>query len=198
MRSSLKASLIAASLAVAAAAAAQTASAPRADAACPGRGDCNQPHHRGGNRQARHQAMTPEQHMARFDSMATQQAQTLQITAAQRPLWDAYVQTKKNMLTAKQQDMQRQDQDFARMPADERAELRARHLETAAQHARQIAGSTKALRNALTPEQRTKFDQMAMHGGGKHRFFGGAHHGKRGMPRAAMPANTPASSAGKR
>lgn len=192
-KTSLKASFVAASLAVAAVAAAQSASAPRAAAPCPGQGDCTQPH-RGGNRQTRPQAMTPEQHLARFDSMAAQQAQTLKITAAQRPLWDAYVQTKKNMLSAKQQDMQRQD--LAHMPADERAELRARHLETAAQQARQIASSTKALRNALTPEQRTQFDQMPMHG--KHRFFGGRHHGKRGMPRAAMPANTPASSAGKR
>lgn len=53
------------------------------------------------------------------------------------------------------------------MAADERAERRARYLEAAAQHARQIANSTKALRDELTPEQRNRFDRMSLrHGQG--------------------------------
>ena len=148
MRSYFKASFVAVGLAAAVAAAAQPASAPRAaaPATCVGN-NCSGPH-AGGMRQARPRAMTPEQHAARFDSIAAQQAQSLQITAAQRPLWDAYVQAKKNMFTARPTDAQRQD--FARMTADERAEARVRHLEVATQHARQVANSTKALRNALT------------------------------------------------
>ena len=188
MRSYFKASFVAVGLAAAVAAAAQPASAPRAaaPATCVGN-NCSGPN-AGGMRQARPRAMTPEQHAARFDSIATQQAQNLQITAAQRPLWDAYVQSKKNMFTARPTDAQRQD--FARMTADERAEARVRHLEVATQHARQVANSTKALRNALTPEQRTRFDQMAMTG--KH-FGQGGRSGKRGGGmRQGAPGNVQA------
>ena len=188
MRSYFKASFVAVGLAAAVAAAAQPASAPRAaaPATCVGN-NCSGPH-AGGMRQARPRAMTPEQHAARFDSIAAQQAQSLQITAAQRHLWDAYVQAKKNMFTARPTDAQRQD--FARMTADERAEARVRHLEVATQHARQVANSTKALRNALTPEQRTRFDQMAMTG--KH-FGQGGRSGKRGGGmRQGAPGNVQA------
>jgi hypothetical protein len=188
MRSYFKASFVAVGLAAAVAAAAQPASAPRAaaPATCVGN-NCSGPN-AGGMRQARPRAMTPEQHAARFDSIAAQQAQNLQITATQRPLWDAYVQSKKNMFTARPTDAQRQD--FARMTADERAEARVRHLEVATQHARQVANSTKALRNALTPEQRTRFDQMAMTG--KH-FGQGGRSGKRGGGmRQGAPGNVQA------
>ena len=188
MRSYFKASFVAVGLAAAVAAAAQPASAPRAaaPATCVGN-NCSGPN-AGGMRQARPRAMTPEQHAARFDSIAAQQAQNLQITATQRALWDAYVQAKKNMFTARPTDAQRQD--FARMTADERAEARVRHLEVATQHARQVANSTKALRNALTPEQRTRFDQMAMTG--KH-FGQGGRSGKRGGGmRQGAPGNVQA------
>ena len=188
MRSYFKASFVAVGLAAAVAAAAQPASAPRAaaPATCVGN-NCSGPN-AGGMRQARPRAMTPEQHAARFDSIAAQQAQNLQITATQRPLWDAYVQSKKNMFTARPTDAQRQD--FARMTADERAEAHVRHLEVATQHARQVANSTKALRNALTPEQRTRFDQMAMTG--KH-FGQGGRSGKRGGGmRQGAPGNVQA------
>lgn len=167
MSAYFKAALIAASLATAVTVSAQPMSAASAATDCPSNADCRMGKKGHGTRHARRPTMTAEQRMARFDSMVAQQAQTLQITAAQRPQWDAYVQAKKNFFAAKQ-NMPRQN--MSQMAADERAELRARHLEAAAQQARQMANSTKALRNALTPEQRSRFDQMGMRYGKRQGF----------------------------
>ena len=160
--SSFKVSLLAAGLAAAMAVSAQPVATPgaaNAPANCP-----MQP--RGGQRGGvRRQPLTAEQLQARFDSVTTQQAQALQITAAQRPQWNAYVQAKKSMfndMAARRNTVQ--GQDFASMTAEQRADLYARHMEAAAQHSRQVANSTKTLRDVLTPEQRTRFDQMSTYG----------------------------------
>lgn len=169
LASYFKSSLIAASLATALSVAAQPiAAASAAIADCPANTDCRMGKKHHGARQARRPAMTAEQRMARFDNLAAQQAQALQITAAQRPQWDAYVQAKKNFLAAKRPDMPRQN--MKQITADERSELRARHLEAAAQQARQIANGTKALRDVLTPEQRSRFDAMGLHHGKRRAF----------------------------
>lgn len=77
--------------------------------------------------------LTAEQRMACFDSFAAQQqAQALQITAAQRALWDAYVQTRKNGFANKGPSAGFQ-QNMDHIAADKRAEWRARYLEATAQ-----------------------------------------------------------------
>lgn len=184
-----KATLVAASLAAALSVAAQPMSAASAAVAdCPANTDCRMGKQRHGARQARRSIMTAEQRMARFDSLAAQQAQALQITAAQRPQWDAYVQAKKSFFAARRPDMPRQN--MSSMAADERAELRARHLETAAQQARQLANSTKALRDVLTPEQRNHFDQMSLHHGPRH--FRSSNKRHRPMMQGVDAKQTPA------
>lgn len=188
MRFHFKAPLIAASLAASMAATAQQpqSTAPSGAATYPAYADCAMMKGSYGKRAMQRPAMTAEQRMARFDSMTAQQAQALQITAAQRPQWDAYVQAKKNFFAGKRQNMP--SQEFARMTADERADLRARHLETAAQHARQVASSTRALRETLTPEQRTRFDQMGMHHGARQTA---KHRRSQRRSRMAQDAGTP-------
>ena len=190
MRSALKMTLVAASLAAAFTASAQPASANLPAASATQSIDSPTPA-RDARRTMRRQPLTPEQRQARFDSAVAQQAQTLQITAAQRPQWDAYVQAKKSLfdnMGSQRDAMRRQDVD--RLTADQRAELRAQHMETAARHMRQIADRTKALRNALTPEQRTQFDQMSKKGP----HFGGVHgkmHRGWGSPEPAAPLTKP-------
>ncbi len=98
MRSALKMTLVAASLAAAFTASAQPGSANRPAASAPAAQSINSPTPaRNARRAMRHQPLTPEQRQARFDSTTAQQAQILKITAAQRPQWDAYVQAKKSM-----------------------------------------------------------------------------------------------------
>ena len=163
MHRSFKLSLFAAGVAAAIAVSAQPAPAPNAAAApfnCP-----IQQQWAGKTGGMRRQPLTAEQRQAQMNNMVAQQAQALQITAAQRPQWDAYVQAKKNMFNAMSTRRNAmQGQDFTRMTADQRTDLHARHMETMAQHAREIANKTKALRDVLTPEQRTRFDQMPMAG----------------------------------
>ena len=192
MRSALKMTLVAASLAAALTASAQPGPTNRPAASAPAAQSINSPTPaREARRAMRRQPLTPEQRQARFDSVTAQQAQTLQITAAQRPQWDAYMQAQKSLfdnMGSQRDAMLRQDVD--RMTADQHAELRAQHMEAAARHMRLIADRTKALRNVLTPEQRTQFDQMDQKGprfGGAH---GKMHHGW-GCRKPAAPLAKP-------
>lgn len=192
MRSALKMTLVAASLAAAFTASAQPGSANRPAASAPATQSVNSPTPaRNARRAMRHQPLTPEQRQARFDSATAQQAKILQITVVQRPQWDAYVQAKKSMfdsMGSHRDTMRRQDVD--RMTADQRTELHAQHMEAAARHMRLIADRTKALRNVLTPEQRMQFDQMCKKGP----RFGGAQgmmHRGWGNQESAAPLAKP-------
>lgn len=66
-------------------------------------------------------------------------------------------------------------------------------MEATAQHARQIANSTKALRDVLTPEQRNRFDQMSLRHGQGNAFRQNDRRGNTSMeqtqPAAAKPAH---------
>lgn len=167
MRSSFKMTLFTVGLVTALAVGAQSAAEPRPIDAPPYPPDgCVRSE--GGSRSARGlHGMTPEQHRARFDADMVQQAQALQITATQRPQWDAYVQARKAIFDDVS-SRHNKPQDFAKMTPDQRAEWHAQRMETGARHMRGIAGSIKALRGVLTAEQRARFDQrdmtMAPHG----------------------------------
>ncbi len=123
--------------------------------------------------------MTPEQRQARFDEHIAQQAQALQITAAQRPQWDAYVGAKRQAMNEmgqmREEHMKNRDA-FAKMTPDQRAEMHASRMEAMAKQMRHMAGVSKNLRDVLTPAQQTQFDQMAWGRGGMH--GGMRHHGK--------------------
>ena len=100
----------------------------------------------------RMQAMTPEQRQARIEQRIAQQEKMLQITAAQRPQWNAFVNAHKTMGAARMTDAERQQ--AATMTPDQRMKWHAQQMEARAQQMNQMAGHVKALRDVLTPEQR--------------------------------------------
>ena len=126
----------------------------------------------------RMQAMTPEQRQARMEQRIAQQEKMLQITAAQRPQWNAFVNAHKAMWSARMTDAERQQ--AATMTPDQRMKWHAQQMEVRAQQMNQMAGHVKALRDMLTPEQRTRFDQF--HQGGPM----GMGKGRMGAGRRAM------------
>lgn len=124
----------------------------------------------------RMQAMTPEQRQAHMEQRIAQQEKMLQITAAQRPQWNAFVNAHKAMWSARMTDAERQQ--AATMTPDQRMKWHAQQMEVRAQQMNQMAGHVKALRDMLTPEQRTRFDQFHQGGPmgmGKGRMGAGRH-----------------------
>ena len=138
-----------------------------------------QPGNKAMQRGPRMQAMTPEQRQARMEQRIAQQEKMLQITAAQRPQWNAFVNAHKTMGAARMTDAERQQ--AATMTPDQRMKWHAQQMEVRAQQMNQMAGHGKALRDMLTPEQRTRFDQFHQGGpmgmgkgrlGNRHRGMG--------------------------
>ena len=95
----------------------------------------------------RMQAMTPEQRQAHMEQRIAQQEKMLQITAAQRPQWNAFVNAHKTMGAARMTDAERQQ--AATMTPDQRMKWHAQQMEARAQQMNQMAGHVKALRDVL-------------------------------------------------
>ena len=121
--------------------------------------------------------MSPERQERMTKKMAERQAklkQTLQITAAQEPAWNAFVTS----MAPPAQGMQRPSRDeMAKLTTPQRLE---RMQAMKAEHDKHMAArveATKRFYSALTPEQQKRFDAES------HRFMGKGHgkgHGRDG------------------
>lgn len=137
-------------------------------------------HFHGGKKQ--HKAMTAEDKQKFMQERAAEQAKRLNITAAQQPQWNAYVQARSEAFGPKHTLEQREAmrKNVTNMNAEQRAQFRAERMAEHAKQQQKVADATKNLRAVLTPAQQTEFDNM-----GKRGMRG--KDGQRGFKRGNAP-----------
>ena len=123
-----------------------------------------------GARMNRMQRATPEQRQAWFQQRFAREAELLKITPAQRPQWDAYVKAHEQMRDSTPMMGGNRTEWMQKMQAmtpDQRAQFHAAQMRARAAQMDNVAKATSNLRNALSAQQRTQFDQMHRMGGWK-------------------------------
>ena len=104
----------------------------------------------------------------------------LQITPAQQPQWDAYVNVRRNQATAMDKRIQERHAQMAQRPADaqhptliERRERQRERMIAASQRLDELMTVEKPLYSVLSPEQQRVANEVLLVGGPRH---GGGHH----------------------
>jgi periplasmic protein CpxP/Spy len=104
----------------------------------------------------------------------------LQITPAQQPQWDAYVNVRRNQATAMDRRIQERRAQMAQHPADaqrptfiERRERQRERMIAATQRLDELMTVEKPLYAVLSPEQQRVASEVLLTGGPRH---GGGHH----------------------
>lgn len=120
---------------------------------------------------AEQQQQWAQKHQDRIKARLAKTAQTLTITPAQQPAWDAFAAAVESSIPA-----------HGPRPAGDAAAIAKARSERAADHAKRmstLADATAALQAVLTPEQRKTFDQIASRADrhGHHGHHGFRHHG---------------------
>lgn len=134
------------------------------------------------------QPMTAEQRKALREQRFAREATYLQITPAQRPQWDAYVNAHTAMFNTMPGDPAAMREAVSKMTPEQHAQFRTARMNAMADHMKNVAAAETQLRAVLTPEQRVRLEQMHMRGGYRGMHMGGGMRGKPGWGGNAAPA----------